>query len=356
MSKYPDYISPLREPVATPPSLVDENGQCCFGTYDKPFERFDLVKAKKPCGKWMPACMNKSRITEWEAFEINMKEGALVSAVYNTGAMGFSIFVWFDKRTQKVLSWWNPVIPSSKAHVAWRLIDDHSYLKTKNSEYEICNDLLNGKAWAKGYSKGKCGTFEIDMKVTRLCPPSIVSIPFGPNKPLYSEKDFLRAEGKIVVNGEEFVTDGTSVSIIDDHKGYYPYKAHYDWLTSMGQCEIDGEMKDFAFNLTRNQSIDQDKYNENLIWVDGTSYPMPPVTFTKEKRDSKTWYVRDERGLVDIRFEIADVFYLNMHFGIIDSYYALPFGTIYGYVTDTNGKKYVVDGMVGIGEDKTTRM
>ena len=45
-----------------------------------------------------------------------------------------------------------------------------------------------------------------------------------------------------------------------------------------------------------------------------------------------------------------------MHFGIIDSYYALPFGTIYGYVTDTNGKKYVVDGMVGIGEDKTTRM
>ncbi|UKI14705.1 MAG: hypothetical protein L6V85_01375 [Clostridiales bacterium] len=34
----------------------------------------------------------------------------------------------------------------------------------------------------------------------------------------------------------------------------------------------------------------------------------------------------------------------------------LPYGKIYGYVTDTNGKKYTVDGMVGIGEDKTTRI
>ena len=35
---------------------------------------------------------------------------------------------------------------------------------------------------------------------------------------------------------------------------------------------------------------------------------------------------------------------------------ALPFGYISGYVTDTNGKRYTVDGMLGIGEDKTTRM
>ena len=41
---------------------------------------------------------------------------------------------------------------------------------------------------------------------------------------------------------------------------------------------------------------------------------------------------------------------------VVDTYYALPFGKIYGYVKDVNGKKYVVDGMLGIGEDKSTRM
>ena len=194
------------------------------------------------------------------------------------------------------------------------------------------------------------------MSVERLSPPSNVSIPFGPNKPLYSEKDFFKATGYIVVNGEKFVTNENSVSIIDDHKGYYPYLAHYDWLTTMGRCDIDGEKKYFAFNLTRNQSIDQDAYNENLIWVEGESFPLPPVVFERESRKAKTWRIHDEHGCVDIRFEITDTFFMPMHFLVVDVYYALPFGKIYGYVKDTNGKKYVVDGMLGIGEDKSTRM
>ena len=59
---------------------------------------------------------------------------------------------------------------------------------------------------------------------------------------------------------------------------------------------------------------------------------------------------------MDITFKINKVFYNPIHALIIDCYYALPYGYISGYVTDTNGKKYVVDGMLGIGEDKTTRM
>lgn len=354
--KYPDYIAPERIPVDTPEALVDENGKCHFGTFKDTFKKLNLIDCKKPCGPNMPDFMKASRITEWEAFEIHMKEGALVSAVYKTASMGFSIFVWFDKRTNKCLSWWNPTIPASKAKVATQLVDDYCYHKTGKSEYEICNDLLNGKAHAKGYSKGKCGTFEIDMSVTRISNPCIVSIPFGENKPLYSQKEFLKAEGTITVNGETFVTDENSLGIIDDHKGYYPFKAHYDWLTTMGQIEIDGEMKNFAFNLTRNQSIDQDKYNENLIWLDGVSYPLPPVTFSKEGRYAKTWYIKDEHGCVDLRFEIDDVFYIIMHLLVIDSYYALPFGRIYGTVKDTNGKVYTLDGALGIAEDKTTRM
>ena len=67
------------------------------------------------------------------------------------------------------------------------------------------------------------------------------------------------------------------------------------------------------------------------------------------------WYIKDEagKGIVDLKFEIKQVFYMPIP---LLCYYALPYGTISGYVTDTNGKKYVVDGMIGIGEDKTTHM
>ena len=355
MSKYPDYISEKRRPAPTPDSIV-ENGRAHFGTFDKPFKKLNLLDCEKPCGKIMPDFMKKGRLTEWEAFEVHLDEGALISAIYNTGPFGFSIFVWFDKRTRKISSWRN-IVPVKKAKVASQLVDDYCELKVKKSEYVITNDLMNGKAAAKGWSvNGKSGKIEIDVKVERLSPVSNVSIPFGENKPLYSEKDFFKATGYIAVNGEKFVTNGNSVAIIDDHKGYYPFRAHYDWLTTMGKCEIDGEMKYFAFNLTRNQSINQDDYNENVIWVEGESYPMPPVVFSREKRKAKTWTIRDEHGCVDLRFEIDDVFYMPIHLVVVDVYYALPFGRIYGYVKDTEGRKYVVDGMLGIGEDKSTRM
>ncbi|MBR2918551.1 MAG: DUF2804 family protein, partial [Clostridia bacterium] len=128
----------------------------------------------------------------------------------------------------------------------------------------------------------------------------------------------------------------------------------------MGTIDMDGEKKYFAFNLTRNQSVDQENYNENVIWIENESFPMPPVVFKHKdgKKKAKEWHVVDEKGegIVDVKFEIKDVFYMPIHLGLVDVYYALPYGNISGYVTDTNGKRYVVDGMLGIGEDKTTRI
>ena len=108
MNKYPDYISETRRPVDTPKSIV-ENGQAHFGTFNTQFKELNLLDCEQPCGIFLPHFMNRTRLTEWEAFEINMDEGALVSAVYNTGAIGFSIFVFFDKKQGKALSWRNIV-------------------------------------------------------------------------------------------------------------------------------------------------------------------------------------------------------------------------------------------------------
>lgn len=273
-------ISEKRYPAKTPRSIV-ENGEAHFGTFDAPFENLNLLDCKKPCFIGLPAFMKRARLTEWEAFEVNMDEGSLISAVYNVGPIGFSIFVWYEKAEKKIYAWRN-LVPVKRAHVAKQLISDNCYCKTKKSEYSIVNDFLNGKAQCKGYTKGKSGEFEIDISFERLSPLANGVMPLKKNKdgtfrnPLYSEKDFFKATGTITVNGKTYKTNERSVGIIDDHKGFYPWYAHYDWLTTMGKTVIDGEEKFFAFNLTRNQSADQYNYNENVIWLEGKSFPMPP--------------------------------------------------------------------------------
>lgn len=345
----PEYISKERIPVATPDSIVDKNGQAVFGTFDSQFKNLNLLDCKKPCG----IASNKSRLTEWEAFEIDFDECTIVSAVYGTAMLGFSIIVLFDKKTKKVSYWQN----YGKSHVAKNLINDNSYLKTKKSDVYIENHLDVGKAYAKeSATSKKFGKINFEINAERVSPISNVSIPFGKNKPLYSEKDFFKATGYIEVNGTRYEANENSTVIIDDHKGYYPYKAHYDWLTAMDKIEIDGEKKYFAFNLTRNQSIDQDKYNENIVWLEGSSFPLTPVHFTHDKKQKNVWYVKDEKGLVDIKYVIDDKFRIGLHLLFIDISYDLTFGTLYGTIKDYDGKVYTLDGLTGIGEDKTTRI
>lgn len=83
------------------PRFYRGKGKVHFGTFDAPFKNLNLLDAVKPCGNKMPDFMKPSRLVEWEAFEVHMDEGALISAVYSTGPMGFSIFVWYDKRKTK---------------------------------------------------------------------------------------------------------------------------------------------------------------------------------------------------------------------------------------------------------------
>ena len=192
------------------------------------------------------------------------------------------------------------------------------------------------------------------MKITNISDPSVVNIPFGENMSLYSQKNLFKAEGSITANGEKFEANENSVAIIDDHKGFYPFRAHYYWLTTMGTMEIDGKKQYIGFNLTKNQSISQYEYNENWLWLEGKGFPLPPVSFVKVNKT--TWEIKDSQGIVDLKFEIDNTFPLLFNAGIVHIKYYLPFGKLSGNITNIDGKVYNFDGMLGIAEDKGTKI
>lgn len=360
MNDYSKFIAPERRSVPTPRNLV-ENGKCVFGTFDKEFQTMDLLKIHHPTHA--PNFLNRLKYTAWEAVEIHLEEGVLLAACCDMGIFGQILNIFYDKRKKKVYSWACKV-PSKEATVAENLINGSvTESSGKQFSFRCTNHFQDGKCGLTGWIEGEDGRIEYDFQLDRISKPSVVSIPFADpavrHRPLYTQKDFFRSSGWLKFNGETFRTTEVSTAIVDDHKGYYPRRAHYDWLTTMGVNETDGEKKWFAFNLTRNQSVDQEKYNENLIWFEKETSLLPPVTFTRDVptldfRDHATWHIRDEHDMVNVTYHVYDIFRMVTHAKpIVNIEYFVTFGELEGYVRDESGKKYILDGMMGLGEDKT---
>lgn len=356
MGSYSKYIHKRRRSVPTPKDMVKADGKCIFGTFDREFETMELLRARKPTH--MPQCLNKYKLTLWEATEVHLQNGVLLAVVCDMGIFGKTLNVFYDKRTKKVYTW-DTNLKSSDTIIAPNLMNGNiAEGKTTVSHVKYVNRFEDGQCTLKGRHKNKEDSIEYDFTLTRLSKPSVVSIPFGKNRPLYSQKDFFKAEGSLTINGERMNCDEDSVAIVDDHRGYYPRKAHYDWVTTMGCREINGEKKFFAFNLTRNQSVDQERFNENLIWFKNETSLLPPVTFkrtpeSKDFQDYAEWIIRDEHDMVNIKFKVYGMSPMILHAVVVNIDYYIVFGVLEGYVRDEEGNKYILDGMMGMGEDKT---
>lgn len=360
MIDYAQFIAPERRSILTPRHMV-EDGKCVFGTFESEFETMDLLHIDNPTEA--PNFLNRLKYTAWEAVEVHLEEGVLLAACCDMGIFGQILNIYYDKRKKKVYSWANKV-PSKNVEVAPNLVNSSvSKSAGKKFSFNCTNNFQNGECDLSGWIEGKDGRIEYTFHLSRISKPSVVSIPFADpairHRPLYTQKDFFRCSGQLTFNGETFRTTDTSTAIVDDHKGYYPRHAHYDWLTTMGVDETEGEKKWFAFNLTRNQSVDQEKYNENLIWFENATSLLPPVKFTRDVptldfQDHATWHIQDEHDMVNVTYRVYDLFRMVTHAKpIVNIEYFVTFGELEGYVRDESGKKYILDGMLGLGEDKT---
>ncbi len=379
MGEYSKFISDKRRAVPTPKDMVDEKGRVVFGTFDKEFETMELLRCVKPTKA--PQCLNRLKLTLWEATEVHLKNGVLLAVVCDMGIFGKTLNIFYDKRTGLVYCW-DTNLKSKETIIAPNLINGAiAEAHTPVSFVKYVNTFNEGKCELSGKHEGKClitqhregknivegmkenystATIEYNFSLTRLSDPCVVSIPFpySDNRTLYSQKDFFKAEGRLVINGEEMISDGDTCAIVDDHRGYYPRRAHYDWVTTMGKCNVNGEEKWLAFNLTRNQSINQEDYNENILWFEGKSSLLPPVTFTREPeskdfKNGSIWHVQDEHDMVNLTFKVRNMNPMITHAKVVVIDYYVAFGELEGYLRDEDGNKYVLDGMMGMGEDKT---
>lgn len=92
-----------------------------------------------------------------------------------------------------------------------------SEAETKCSAIKYINNLQDYRCSFSGFHFNKINKIEYEFDLKRVSLPSVVSIPFGPNRPLYTQKDLFKAKGRLVLNDEVFESNDHTTAIIDDH-------------------------------------------------------------------------------------------------------------------------------------------
>ncbi|MGA9047779.1 MAG: DUF2804 domain-containing protein [Dehalococcoidia bacterium] len=345
-----------RQLLPAPPSLVS-GGKYNFGTFSSQFKEVNPLSADRPLGVWLPKPLLSSRLKEWQAFQLGNERWFLLAVLYSAKISALAQFIAYDRQNNKKYVF-EKILPPLVIKVPASLWQARQSYQDKNSFIEIVSQLARGRFYINVKISGQAtvpnieGHFEM-FHDEGLVEPIVVSIPFGTNRGMYSHKCLMPMQGSMTIGDEKTVfSRASSFAIIDDHKGFYPYRMRYDWVTAAAYSR-DKQLT--GFNLTDNQSIDPEKYNENCLWVDGKMSLLPAVKFSRPDGDEGTWQIKDSYGMVDLTFRPVSMGEINMDLLVLKVRYRGPFGYCDGTITDRSGRRVEIKDYFGMGEDKYLR-
>ncbi len=334
----------------TPPQTKEQlvhQGQIEFGTFTQPIENVNLIDAKissLPLPKWF----RKLRLKEFQAFQGGNKRFFYCIALFNAKMSAFVQIRVFDIPNEKEYLYEKQLIPTV-LNVPNNILNSTNSYESKGINIWVENKLENDciqikfKAAATKDLPALEGAVKGDFKgVDHL----VVSVPLAENRGMYAHKAVVPMEGHMRIGTEQFTfTKNESFFILDDHKGYYPYRLKWDWLTTA--FYKDGQR--IGLNLTKNQSIDNENYNENALWIDKKMYKLPGINAFK--REGKIWTITDPKGSIDLTFEALYPKDVKVNFGPFGaSDYEGPMGKLSGTIKLKDGSQVNLDNVFAFAE------
>lgn len=342
-----------KRPLQPAPKKLYEDGVFHYGSFDSPIEDPNLIDADRPYKLPLPHFFKWMQLREWQAFQMTNGTHFIMVAIYNAKKISLAQFIVYDIEKNKKYRY-EKKVPAWKLNVPKGLFGTEAWYKSKNFSIEVKHDLKSGKLDLTANIKASkdlpelTARFSAKHDMSRF-QPMVVCMPFSEKRAMYSHKCLMPVGGSVNLGSEEVIfQDGQSQLIIDDHKGYYPYPTRYDWVTGMGR-DVEGKM--IGFNLTDNQILDHEKNNENCLWHDGQLNVLPPIKVERPDGYKGEWLIKDEYGMVNLKFRPVIHTAVDVNLLIMRSKYQGPYGYFDGHLQNSEGVNIPVSNMFGMGED-----
>jgi hypothetical protein len=316
-----------------------------------------MLDVERPFLYPLPRFVKNLRLKEWRAFHFGDERWFFFSALYDAKLASLATFHAYDRETKKHFGI-QRIVPGSIFSFGESLSGSRIAYRGSRTFIEFQSELDKGFAQIAVLSNSRnqkrrfSGRFRFAW-VDKSSASESVCLPLGMNRAMYSTKTFMPLEGEFSAGGEtRRITGSSAMGVFDDHKGYYPWRMRYDWVSGFG---LDPKGRRIAFNLTDNQVRDQVKFNENCLWINNRVWPLPPVRVTRPHGAEGEWVIQDTEGMVDLIFVPELRNDIRFRLGVIDADYHGPFGAFRGVIKNGEGEKLLADSLYGAGEQKYLR-
>jgi len=275
------------------------NGQFEFGIFNEPIRNVNFLDADILPGYYLPRWVKNLRLKEFQAFQAGNKDFFCFITLFNAKISAFAQIRVFDIRKKQHYVYEKQLLPNL-LNIPNGILNSINVYDGKSLSIRIENKLEDNyiKINFKANKTKEMPALEAEIIGNfQACDQMTVCIPFAKNRGMYAHKGITPMTGHLKINEEQNrFLENESFFIVDDHKGYYPYEMKWDWLTTA--FVKDGKL--IGINLTKNQSLNNEKYNENGIWINGQLTKLPAVEFTRE---GNLWSVKDKKGLINLEFQ-----------------------------------------------------
>jgi Protein of unknown function (DUF2804) len=340
------------------PEAIVAGGAFAFGRYGTPFGRANMLDVHRPYHYPIPRTVKNWRLKEWQAYQFGDERWFFFATLYNAKVCSLALFVAYDRERKRKYQI-RRILPGSMFHFTDSLSGSNVYYRGARNYLESTCDFDSGKIQLTVVRGSRSSASRFSGRFSFACSPkaaspNVVCLPLGLNRAMYSNKILMPMEGEFSLGGESHRFEGpSSMGVFDDHKAYYPYHLHYDWVSGFGS---DAKGRRVGFNLADNPHVrDPVRNNENCMWINNKAWPLPPVKVTRPQGNSGEWIIQDTEGMVDLVFipEVANDLRFNL--GLIESDFSGPLGSFRGFVRNGEGSKIQAEILYGVGEKEYLR-
>jgi len=328
-----DFLIKKHTPASS--ALMNSKGGMNLGWFDTPFENLNLPDSVM-------------RQKKWHFFSFTSRDYIIGFAAVNVGYLSNYFMYLFNMKTGKLVEFedLSPVI--SKAKVAPNSIAGTTIYKSKLIDTKIENHYNDGYYLVVFDCKNKNNDHITGrIKVLTSGEEYVNSKEDLENRIVYTHQNSTyKADGLVCINGSEIRFDPEESFVSMDYtKGLHKYHTEWLWASAAGKTKDGTEI---GINL--GAPVGKGFLNSSVFWINGEIYRIATVKM-KYTNVYRNWKISSADGIFNLDFHPLGHREGSVNLGILVSKYKQPFGTFSGTINAPDGKRYVIENMLGVTEE-----